>query len=103
MRRSDNWGKKSSQNIIFFKKAFFGLFLNFQQLKTKGEREKKNRKQEGKKERKEERKKTREKGQNMAYLTVLKSYLIKLSSLVPDNRSPKEAAVYPSFRFQQLW
>ena len=48
MRRSEKWGKKSSQNIIFFKKAFFGLFLNFQQLKTKGEREKKNRKQEGK-------------------------------------------------------
>ena len=29
MRRSEKWGKKSSQNIIFFKKAFFGLFLNF--------------------------------------------------------------------------
>lgn len=43
---------------------------------------------------------TRKKEENMAYLTVLKSYWTKLSSLVPDNRSPKEAAVYPSFRFQ---
>lgn len=94
---------RRSENIIFLKKAFFGLFLNFQQLKTKGEREKKNRKEEGKKGRKEERKKTREKGQNVAYLTVLKSYWIKSSSLVPGNRSPKEAAVYPSSRFQQLW
>lgn len=48
-----------SENIIFFKKAFFGLFLNFQQFKTKGERENKNRKEEGKKGKKEERKKTR--------------------------------------------
>lgn len=92
-----------SENIIFFKKAFFGLFLNFQQFKTKGERENKNRKEEGKKGRKEGREEENEKGQNVAYLTVLKSYWIKSSSLVPGNRSPKEAAVYPSSRFQQLW
>lgn len=56
---------------------------------------------EGRKEGREGgRKKTRKKEENMAYLTVLRSYWIKSSSLVPDNRSPKEAAVYPSFRFQ---
>lgn len=62
-------------------------------------KERRQKKQGRKKRRERERKETRKK-EHMAYLTVLRSYWIKLSSLVPDNRSPKEAAVYPSFRFQ---
>lgn len=75
---------------------FLELFMGQNQFKS----EREERERGGEEDREGGRKRGNYKEENMAHLTELRSYKIKLSSLVPDNRSPKVAVVYPNFHFQ---